>query len=116
MPATARRPEPWIDPKHVAEDVVILEVIITGTHLGSWHGLPATGRRIRFPLCAVFGFEGDKIAYERIYYDQATVLQQLGVLHDPDSVFGRAVAAITHPVTIGRAIGRAVRLGRTARR
>src|SRR5215471_11782613 len=34
--------------RHVSEDAIILEVIITGTHLGSWRGLPGTGRRLEF--------------------------------------------------------------------
>ena len=31
---------------HVASESVVLEVIIRGTHLGAWRGLPATGRRL----------------------------------------------------------------------
>jgi steroid delta-isomerase-like uncharacterized protein len=40
--------------RHVADDAVLVEVIIRGTHLGGWRGLPATGRRIEFPLCGVY--------------------------------------------------------------
>lgn len=32
--------------RHVAEKSIIVEVIIRGTHLGAWRGLPATGRKI----------------------------------------------------------------------
>ena len=70
--------------QHFADEAVILEVIIRGTHLGAWKGLPATGRRLAIPLCGFYTFTADdRLAGERIYYDRATVLQQLGVLHDP---------------------------------
>jgi steroid delta-isomerase-like uncharacterized protein len=36
--------------QHVTEDAILVEVVIRGTHLGSWRGLPATGRRIEFPV------------------------------------------------------------------
>jgi hypothetical protein len=32
---------------------ILVEVVVRGTHLGWWRGLPATGRRIEFPLSAV---------------------------------------------------------------
>ena len=32
--------------RHVAEDAVVVEVVIRGTHLGGWRGLPATGLRV----------------------------------------------------------------------
>ena len=34
--------------RHVAEDAILLEVMISGHHLGPWRGLPPTGR-----LCAI---------------------------------------------------------------
>jgi steroid delta-isomerase-like uncharacterized protein len=95
--------------RHVTEEVVILECVIGGTHLGEWRGLPATGRRVRFPLCAVYTFEGDRLAGEKIYYDRATVLRQVGVFHEPDTRPGRILTALTHPVTMVRALGRKVR-------
>jgi steroid delta-isomerase-like uncharacterized protein len=90
--------------RHVSSDGVILEVVIRGTHGGAWRGLPATGRRVEFPLCGVYTFDADdRLAGERIYYDRATVLRQLGVFREPSSVFGRVMTALTHPVTIARA-------------
>src|SRR5690349_14675545 len=32
--------------RHVASESIIVEVIIRGTHLGPWRGLPATGRKL----------------------------------------------------------------------
>jgi steroid delta-isomerase-like uncharacterized protein len=86
---------------HVSDDGVILEVMIRGTHLGEWRGLPATGRRVNVPLCGVFTFdENDRLAGERIYYDRATVLAQLGVFHEPQTLWGRTMTALSHPVTM----------------
>jgi steroid delta-isomerase-like uncharacterized protein len=93
--------------RHVADDAVLVEVIIRGTHLGGWRGLPATGRRIEFPLCGVYTFDaGDRLAGEKIYYDRGTVLRQLGVFHEPPSVLGRICILMTHPITITRALAR----------
>lgn len=93
--------------RHVTDEVVVLEVVIRGTQLGSWRGLPATGRRVEIPLCGVYTFDNeDRLAGERIYYDRATVLNQLGVLHDPQSVLGRVVTLLTHPITMARAVAR----------
>jgi steroid delta-isomerase-like uncharacterized protein len=90
--------------RHVSSDSVVVEVIIRGTHLGPWRGLPATGRRIEFPLCGVYTFdENDRLACERIYYDRGAVLRQLGLFHEPVRGFGRIVTGLSHPLTIARA-------------
>ncbi len=90
--------------RHVAEDSIVLEVTIRGTHLGPWRGLPPTGRRVQFPLCAVYTFGTDnRLAGERIYYDRGAVLHQVGLFHEPLRGLGRVVTALTHPVTIVRA-------------
>jgi len=91
--------------RHVADDAVLLEVMIHGTQLGPWRGLPATGRRVELPLCAVYTFDSDdRLAGEKIYYDRGTVLRQLGVFHEPQSVLGQICTLATHPVTIARAL------------
>jgi steroid delta-isomerase-like uncharacterized protein len=91
--------------RHIADEAILLEVVIRGTHLGMWRGLPATGRRIEFPLCGVYTFDADdRLAGERIYYDRGTVLRQLGVFHEPESALGKIGVLATHPVTIVRAL------------
>jgi steroid delta-isomerase-like uncharacterized protein len=98
-------PDLYIDVQreHVAEDAIVLEVIIRGTHLGTWRGLPATGRPVAVPLCGIFTFDkNDRLAGERIYYDRAEVLKQLGVFFEPQSILGQLVTALTHPVTMAR--------------
>jgi carboxymethylenebutenolidase len=44
--------------------------------------VPPTGKRVEIPLVAIVRFEGDKVAHEHIYWDQAAVLVQVGLL-DP---------------------------------
>jgi steroid delta-isomerase-like uncharacterized protein len=93
--------------RHVSDDAIVVEVIIRGTHLGGWRGLPATGRRIEFPLCGLYTFDAeDRLAGERIYYDRGTVLRQLGVFHEPQSLLGQISILATHPATIARAFAR----------
>jgi steroid delta-isomerase-like uncharacterized protein len=93
--------------QHVTDDAILVEVTIRGTHLGWWRGLPQTGRRVEFPLCGVYTFDAeDRLAGERIYYDRGTVLRQLGVFHEPQSVLGQISILVTHPTTIVHAFAR----------
>ena len=64
---------------HAAEDAVIAEFDLVGTHLGELRGIAPTGRSFRCRMCAVFEFEpgGEKIVCERVYFDQGTIAQQL---------------------------------------
>jgi steroid delta-isomerase-like uncharacterized protein len=91
----------------VTEDAVVLQVSISGTHLGTWRGLPATGRPVRFPLCGIYRFTANgMLASETIYYDRAGVLHQVGLYHEPVGVFGRLVTALSHPLTLAQACAR----------
>ena len=45
-------------------------------------GVKPTGKRVEIPLVAIVKFRGDKLYNEHIYWDQASVLVQIGVL-DP---------------------------------
>jgi steroid delta-isomerase-like uncharacterized protein len=99
----AALPDLHIDIAHrlAAEDGVALEVRISGTHLGSWRGLPPTGRRVEFPLCGLFTFDEEgKLAGERIYYDRGTVLHQVGFYHNPQTLLGQLETLLAHPVTV----------------
>ena len=96
--------------RHIAAETIILEVIIRGTQLGPWRGLPPTGRRVEVPLCGVYTFGADdRLAGEKIYYDRAMVLKQLGVFREPQTVLGRITILLTHPLTILQALGRRLR-------
>jgi predicted ester cyclase len=83
-----------------ATDMVVVEGRFTGTHQGTWRGLPATGRKVDFPMCLLFDFEGQDMVSERLYFDLTTPLHQLGVADDPDSVRGKVTAAATHPLVV----------------
>ncbi|QXC59096.1 ester cyclase [Aquihabitans sp. G128] len=63
---------------HVADDAVITEFDLLGTNLGEFFGLPPTGRSFRVPVIAVFSFVGDEIVNERIYFDSASLVNQIG--------------------------------------
>lgn len=45
-------------------------------------GIAPTQRRVEVPLVAVVGFREGKVACERVYWDQASVLKQIGLLTD----------------------------------
>ena len=89
---------------HHSDDAVIVEAMLYGTHLGSFRGLPPTGRQFEMRFCAMFLFEGSDLVCERVYFDAGTILRQLGIARDPLSVSGRVATIVNHPVTIGRAI------------
>ena len=73
----------------VGADTLVDEVIFSFTHTSEidWMlpGIPPTGRRVEVPLVAIVRFEGGKVAHEHIYWDQASVLVQLGLI-DPQGL------------------------------
>jgi steroid delta-isomerase-like uncharacterized protein len=95
--------------RHVTEncEFVILEVTVTGTHKGDWRDLPATGRRMASRVCALYSFdEVGMLNLERTYYDNATILEQLGIYQDPRTKLGKVLAVFTPPFTILRVLVR----------
>ena len=64
---------------HHADDAVIVEFDLFGTHQGEFLGTPPTGRTFTCRMAAVFLFAGDRIVCERVYFDAATILRQLGI-------------------------------------
>jgi carboxymethylenebutenolidase len=73
----------------VAADHIVEESVMRFTHTVEldWilPGVAPTGRRVEFPVCVVVRMEGEKVAHEHIYWDQASVLAQLGLL-DPEGL------------------------------
>ena len=51
-------------------------------------GLRPTGRTAEFVLAGVIQFEGGKVAHEHLYWDQATLLSQIGILDHPLAAAG----------------------------
>lgn len=68
----------------VGDDRVVAELVMSFTHDRVMDtllpGMPPTGRAVRLPVVVVMGFERDKVAYEHIYWDQASLLVQVGAL------------------------------------
>jgi steroid delta-isomerase-like uncharacterized protein len=64
---------------HQADDAVIVEFDLLGTMEGELRGIAPTGRSFRCRMCAIFTFEpgSPRIVCERVYFDQATLMQQL---------------------------------------
>jgi carboxymethylenebutenolidase len=73
----------------VGNERLVDELVVQFTHTNRMDfllpGVEATGRAIELAHVVVFGFEGDKIAHEHIYWDQASLLAQVGLL-DPDTM------------------------------
>ena len=70
----------------VGEDQLVDEMIFSFTHTQEmpWMlpGIAPTNRHVEVALVAIVKFRGDKLAHEHIYWDQASVLKQLGLLSD----------------------------------
>lgn len=70
----------------VGTDQVVDEMLFSFTHTSEidWMlpGIAPTGKRVEIPLVAIVGFVDGKVAHEHIYWDQASVLVQIGLL-DP---------------------------------
>jgi carboxymethylenebutenolidase len=73
-------------------DRMVEEFVVRFTHtLGmDWMlpSVPATGRKVEFALVAIIQFQDGKVVSEHLYWDQATVLSQLGVLDHPTATAG----------------------------
>jgi carboxymethylenebutenolidase len=85
----AMPPDTEITPvsRTVGDDQVVDEMIFSFTHTQPmpWMlpNVPPTNKRVRVPLVAIVGFRDGKLAHEHIYWDQASVLKQIGLITDP---------------------------------
>ena len=70
----------------IGKDQVVDEFILSFTHDTQWDyilpGIPPTGKRVEIPHIVVMKFENGKVAHEHVWWDQASVLVQVGLL-DP---------------------------------
>jgi carboxymethylenebutenolidase len=68
----------------IGEDQIVDEMIFKFTHTipMDWMlpGIAPTGKRVEVPLVAIVRFRNGKLAHEHIYWDQASVLVQIGLL------------------------------------
>jgi carboxymethylenebutenolidase len=94
----------------VGGNQLVDEMVFSFTHTQEmpWMlpGMAPTNRRVEVPLVAIVGFRGGKVAFERVYWDQASVLKQIGVLADPKlPVFGAETADKVVAQMAGNAVG-----------
>lgn len=84
----AMPPDTTITPisRTVDQDRLVDEMIFSFTHTQPvpWMlpGVAPTGRKVQVPLVAIVHFRDGKLAHEHIYWDQASVLKQIGMLND----------------------------------
>jgi len=68
----------------IGDDQLVDEMVFKFTHTirMDWMlpGIPPTGKRVEVPLVAIIRFRNGKLAHEHIYWDQASVLVQIGLL------------------------------------
>jgi carboxymethylenebutenolidase len=95
----AMPPDTKITPvsRTVGDDQVVDEMIFSFTHTQPmpWilPNVPPTNKHVRIPLVAIVKFRDGKLAHEHIYWDQASVLKQIGLLTDPTlPVYGAETA------------------------
>jgi carboxymethylenebutenolidase len=81
----------------IGRDQLVDEMVMRFTHTTrmDWllPGIAPTGKRVECPFVAIIKFDGDKIAHEHLYHDQASVLVQLGLLDRTLPVCGGETAA-----------------------
>jgi len=72
----------------VGADQIVDELVFSFTHTSEidWMlpGIAPTGRKVEVPLVAIVKFVDGKVAHEHIYWDQASVLVQIGKLDPKD--------------------------------
>lgn len=81
----------------VDEHQLVDEMIFSFTHTQPvpWMlpGIPPTNKPVCVPLVAIVAFRNGKLAHEHIYWDQASVLKQIGLLDEESlPVYGRETA------------------------
>ena len=78
----------------IGAERLVEEMIVSFTHTRDipifLPGVQPTGRHVRVPLVAIVAFVDDKVASEHLYWDQASLLVQVGLL-DPANLPVRGV-------------------------
>ena len=98
LPVKGLRPHTRDDRRRLIDELIIS---FTHTRKIDWMlpGVEPTGKRVEAVFVVIVGIEGDKVSYEHIVWDQASVLVQIGLL-DPTGlpVTGAgAVAKLRNP-------------------
>jgi steroid delta-isomerase-like uncharacterized protein len=78
-----------------AEGQVFFSAYMEGTHAGTWHGWPPTGRSFKSPMMVRIPIAPDGLMEaEIVYNDSADVFMQLGILPRQGSRQERAMQAL----------------------
>jgi carboxymethylenebutenolidase len=71
----------------IGTDQLVDEIIFSFTHTQEmpWMlpGIAPTNKFVEIPLVVIVRFRDNKLAHEHIYWDQASVLKQIGLINDP---------------------------------
>jgi steroid delta-isomerase-like uncharacterized protein len=88
-------PDVHIDFHHllVEDDLLVAHMSWTGTHRGPYMGLEPTGKKISVQVIGINRFEGEKIVEAWGVVDMASMLRQLGVIPEPETVSAPAGGA-----------------------
>jgi steroid delta-isomerase-like uncharacterized protein len=78
---TTAFPDLKLDVKNIQAvgDIVVIEFVAKGTHRGDLMGISPTNRKVTVPVCNITEVRDGKIFAEREYFDNAFMLQQLGI-------------------------------------
>ena len=93
------------DNRHAVEDVfaegdkVVARVTLTGTHGGTFMGIPPTGRRISVQEIHVYGLRDGKVVEHRVGRDDLGALRQLGVIADTVPAPGSAAPSAAEAIS-----------------
>jgi steroid delta-isomerase-like uncharacterized protein len=81
-------PDQWwqIEDLIAADDRVVARTTMTGTHLGDFFDIPATGARVTLPGVHILRIEDGRIAEHWGSNDDLGLMRQLGVIPDPNAV------------------------------
>ena len=85
--------------KTIDHNQIVLEMIIKFTHTTevAWMlpGITPTGKRVEVPLVVIAGIKDEKVSHEHIYWDQASVLVQIGLI-DPKGLPMHGIETARH--------------------
>lgn len=63
----------------VSDGHAVWEGHFTGSHIGEFAGVPATGKEVRIPLCVSYDIKNEQIKAARVYFEIPPLMAQLGV-------------------------------------
>jgi steroid delta-isomerase-like uncharacterized protein len=73
-------PDFWLEKSALyhADEAIVVECRFGGTHRGPWADIPPSGKQMEVQSALIFVFEGEKLVCEKVYFDHATILRQIG--------------------------------------